>query len=248
MEVFWICAVANHSPRLYSSTGHVRQRCTLPPHPFLLTLLEQNNLQIPQQRVNELPSFTLTGLVLAAPGVAANDIIMSLYLHRDELCIWQAFWRDTSDVYTIVAKEIFQFDEPIPVFTCQDLSSDAGAAPMQGRKHVLSPFVPYGVSLDLIQECQGELFVGGAPLQRSVVSRVQSRWSNQGHCSQVALNLDQRLASCSDAEEAAALRMEILDAISFFESGRKGLEWGGVIQQFPSSTLINAVCLGATAG
>ena len=56
------------------------------------------------------------------------------------------------------------------------------------------------------------------------------------------------LASCSDYDEAAALQMDILDTIHFFESGRKALEWGGVSDQFPSNTLIHAVCLGSNLG
>ena len=56
------------------------------------------------------------------------------------------------------------------------------------------------------------------------------------------------LASCSDDDEAAALQMDILDTIHFFESGRKALEWGGVSDQFPRNTLIHAVCLGSNLG
>lgn len=248
--------------------------------------------------------------MLCGAGISANDHL-SAYLHREELCIWQAFWRDAADIYTVVAREIFRFDERVDVFTCQaHLTGDI--MPLQKRKHALSAFLPYGVVMEDIRECQGELLVGESSVERGPMSLALNRWGCR-HADALALPVPEPLcellmkgkwfsvcqrcewpkprdllpnfparnengggriqphvdlvpqrfavlaerirswapvllANCHDQDETFALRMELFDAIQFFESGRMGLEWGGPIQQFPSSTLIHSVFLGSMLG
>ncbi|CAL1151620.1 unnamed protein product [Cladocopium goreaui] len=57
------------------------------------------------------------------------------------------------------------------------------------------------------------------------------------------------LAHCNDEDESRALRMDILDTISFLERGQRCLETktSGHVQ-YPSQTLISAACLGNLLG
>ncbi len=177
--MFWVCSVANHLPRLHStSPGSIgRQRCTLPEHPLLLRLLNENSLELPKQRIEESSSFSLTGLMQVTGGIAANDML-SHYLHRPELHIWQAFWRDAPDLYTMIAKEVFCFDQPISCYTCHT-STGEDVVPLQRRRHALSAFLPFGVSINEVENCQGELFVEGTALQRGPAALALQRWGDR---------------------------------------------------------------------
>lgn len=192
--MFWVCSVANHLPRLHSTTpgSTGRQRCTLPEHPLLLRLLSENSLELPKQRIAESSSFSLTGLMQVTGGIAANDML-SHYLHRPELHIWQAFWRDAPDLYSMIAKEVFRFDQPISCYTCHDIAS-GDAVPLQRRRHALSAFLPFGVSIDEVENCQGELFVEGTALQRGPAVLALQRWGDRS-ADTVALPLPEPLCS-----------------------------------------------------
>lgn len=192
--MFWVCSVANHLPRLHSTTpgSTGRQRCTLPEHPLLLRLLSENSLELPKQRIAESSSFSLTGLMQVTGGIAANDML-SHYLHRPELHIWQAFWRDAPDLYSMIAKEVFRFDQPISCYTCHDIAS-GDAVPLQRRRHALSAFLPFGVSINEVENCQGELFVEGTALQRGPAVLALQRWGDRS-ADTLALPLPEPLCS-----------------------------------------------------
>lgn len=50
---------------------------------------------------------------------------------------------------------------------------------MQRRKHALSPFVPFGVSVDSVQDCAGELFAGGFSLWKKCIILARKMGANQ---------------------------------------------------------------------
>ena len=147
-NVFFLCSVANHTARVQSDENG-RQRCTLPDNPYLQAALDQCGIPRPKQRdsYSQSPTYVLRGLVQAVPGIAVGDVIRP-YSHREELFVWQAFWRDAADGFTIVSKEVFRFDTPIPVVTCIGAGPSSETYPLQRRRNALSPFLPYGVSLD----------------------------------------------------------------------------------------------------
>ena len=310
--VFVLCSVAHHKARLQDESGK-RQRCSLPQHPFLLDKLEKNHLTLPAQRSNETPAFNLSGLMLCTPGIAVSDLLAQ-YPHRDELFIWQSFWRDL-DGHTVVAKEVFRFDSPMPVFTCLKHTAEQ-PTPLRSRRHALTPFAPFGFSADDFWQREGTLLVGQTVLHTGFASLARARWgvdfsdilaislleplaslllkgqwfstcirSNwdlpralfpgwgrldlTGNVSapvatQSKLLLDPAkfasladrvrswapvlLQQCSDEDENAALRLDILDTVRFFDSGKRSLEWAGQQQEFSSKTLIDSVCLGAMLG
>lgn len=177
MEVFWICSVANHQARFQSAQGG-RQRCTLPSHPFLLTALNSCNLQLPQQqqKCGETASFQISGIMLADYGIAASDVL-SQYAYRDEFHVWQLFFRDAPDLYSIVARHIFKFEKPFPIFTCT-VPSASDPVPLQRRRNALSPFLPYGIELEEFLDALGHSIVtaGGAGAPREKLRLVLERW------------------------------------------------------------------------
>jgi len=256
----------------------------------------------------------LSGLVQAVPGIAVGDVIRQ-YSHREELFVWQAFWRDAADGFTVVSKEVFRFDTPIPVMTCIAAPSSE-TYPLQRRRNALSPFLPYGISLKELWDVTGELCTGKTVLSKGPARLAQQRWGFQGQDA-IALPLIEPLATlllkgfwfsfcfrkswalprplfpgiengglppdevpmpqegrffldpqkfsiladrvrswapailahCNDEDESRALRMDILDTISFLERGQRCLETktSGHVQ-YPSQTLISAACLGNLLG
>lgn len=314
-NVFFLCSVANHTARVQSDENG-RQRCTLPDHPYLQAALDQCGIPRPKQRDShsQSPTYVLSGLVQAVPGIAVGDVIRQ-YSHREELFVWQAFWRDAADGFTVVSKEVFRFDTPIPVMTCIAAPSSE-TYPLQRRRNALSPFLPYGVSLKELWDVTGELCTGKTVLSKGPARLAQQRWGFQGQDA-IALPLIEPLATlllkgfwfsfcfrkswalprplfagiengglppdevpmpqegrffldpqkfsiladrvrswapailahCNDEDESRALRMDILDTISFLERGQRCLETktSGHVQ-YPSQTLISAACLGNLLG
>lgn len=97
-------------------------------HSLLVDVLAQCKLS------TNTPAFAITVLMLVTPGIAGSDILTQ-YAYRQELFIWRSLWRDMDDAYTIVVQEVFKFDTPTPIFTCElrESSIDLSAS-LSGRK------------------------------------------------------------------------------------------------------------------
>ena len=142
-------------------------------------------------------TFTVTNLCFewfgaSRSSIAVGDVIRQ-YSHREELFVWQAFWRDAADGFTVVSKEVFRFDTPIPVMTCIAAPSSE-TYPLQRRRNALSPFLPYGISLKELWDVTGELCTGKTVLSKGPARLAQQRWGFQGQDA-IALPLIEPLAT-----------------------------------------------------
>ena len=139
MAVCWLCAVQHHENRVFNEAGK-RLRCYFPQTPWFVELVAQHELQEWTRRSNNSPKFFLLGFVKCEEGIAAEDLL-SQYSHRKELDMWRSFWTGMGNVYTILITDRFVFQEPQPVYTCQDLRYEQ-TRPLTGRKNPLAPFQP----------------------------------------------------------------------------------------------------------
>ena len=156
--------------RTVNAAGVKRRRLFFPGSGYLPCLLEAHNVQHETRQSN----YEIFGLASAKPGVALRDVLA--ICNRQELRVWNGYFKRPADGYTVQITERFIFKQPMPIHTCLRRVEGNETQPLDTRNFPLAPFVPKSLQLCDFADVAGCLRPG-QPFSQECAARVAlDRW------------------------------------------------------------------------
>ena len=152
--------------------GVKRRRLSFPTSGFLQCLLETHRIERSSIRRS---SYNVLGLVLAKPGIAFNDVLAQC--KRQELRVWQSYFRGSGDGFTIEIQERFMFKESFTIHTGLRHSECTEAKALDSRNFPLAPFFANRLKFADLASLTGSLFINDSTQsEQCTAATALARW------------------------------------------------------------------------